>query len=196
MSIIEFSARFNQLEGLLQAFAIQLTKNKADAEDLVQETAFKAFKYRNNYQPQTNLRAWLITIMRNTFINDYRKQKRRQALHEQTDQTYFFDARNQTVENMGESNMTLEELQTLLEKLEEWARIPFLMYYQGFKYEEIARELDVPLGTVKSRIFFARKRLKSMIGELYKTPTTPQAIKGSGKLRNYHLTEMTSEELN
>ena len=167
MSNIEFVHHFSRFEALLYAFAFRLTRNEEEAQDLVQETAYKAFKYRNLYQPQTNLRAWLMTIMRNTFINDYRKQKRRQTLNDQTSNNYFINSGNKTVRNQGESNVTIEELQAIVDELEDWARVPFLMHYQGFKYEEIASDLDIPLGTVKSRIFFARKQLKARVNQLY-----------------------------
>ncbi len=70
MSHLEFTHHFSQFQNTLHSFAVRLTNNENDAQDLVQETAYKAFKYRGMYQPQTNLRAWLMTIMRNTFINN------------------------------------------------------------------------------------------------------------------------------
>ena len=176
MSYPEFVSHFNKLEAFLFAFAVRLTKDETDAQDLVQETAYKAFKYRKLYQPHTNLRAWLITIMRNTFINNYRKKKRRQTLNDRTTNDYFIDSGNRTVVNLGESNVTVEELEQMIDRVEDWARIPFLMYYQGYKYEEIANELDIPLGTVKSRIFFARKKLRSMVGSAYQAHTAQDLI--------------------
>lgn len=176
MSNLEFVSHFNKMETLLYAFAMRLTKDENDAQDLLQETAYKAFKYRNLYKPHTNLRAWLMTIMRNTFINNYRKKKRRQTLHDQTDNHYFLNSGDRIVRNEGESNVTIAELQEMVEKVEEWARIPFLLHYQGFKYDEIAEELDIPLGTVKSRIFFARKRLKEMVYQHYKHDLTEELL--------------------
>lgn len=167
MSGIEFTHRYNEMESLLYAFAIRLTKDEEDANDLLQETAYKAFKYRKMYQPQTNLRAWLMTIMRNTFINDYRRRKRRQTINDKTDNNYFINSGDFSVANEGESNVLMEEIKKKIESLEDWMRIPFMMHFNGFKYEEIAEQLDIPLGTVKSRIFFARKRLKNMIKEVY-----------------------------
>lgn len=176
MSHLEFTTQFHRMESLLLAFAMRLTKDENDARDLLQETAYKAFKYRKKYQPHTNLRAWLITIMRNTFINDYRKQKRRNTLNDATSNNYFLNTGGQTVLNDGESKMTIEELQGMIEQVEEWARIPFLLYYKGFKYEEIAEELDIPLGTVKSRIFFARKCLREMIRRNYRHDLIPETF--------------------
>ena len=167
MSTIEFSTQFDRLRRTLFSFALNLTKDEESARDLVQETAFKAFKYRDRYEPQTNLRAWLMTIMRNSFINEYRKRKRRQTLNDNTSNDYLLDSGHQSVSNQGESTVMQEEIIKVVNTLEDWARIPFLMHFQGFKYEEIADELEVPLGTIKSRIFFARQKLQAQMRKLY-----------------------------
>ena len=167
MSTIEFSTQFDRLRRTLFSFALNLTKDEESARDLVQETAFKAFKYRDRYEPQTNLRAWLMTIMRNSFINEYRKRKRRQTLNDNTSNDYLLDSGQQTVANHGESTVMQEEIIKVVNTLEDWVRIPFLMHFQGFKYEEIADELEVPLGTIKSRIFFARQKLQAQMRRLY-----------------------------
>lgn len=176
MSQIEFTQGFNQFETILLAFAYRLTKNESDAQDLLQETAYKAFKYRGMYQPKTNLRAWLMTIMRNTFINNYRQKKRRQILNDKTDNDFFIDSGSYAVRNDGESNVTTEEIQNVVEALEDWLRVPFLLHFQGYKYDEIAEVLGIPLGTVKSRIFFARKRLQQTISEMYENVPLEEAI--------------------
>lgn len=167
MSTIEFSTQFDRLRRTLFSFALNLTKDEESARDLVQETAFKAFKYRDRYEPQTNLRAWLMTIMRNSFINEYRKRKRRQTLNDNTSNDYLLDSGLQSVNNQGESTVMQEEIIQVVNTLEDWVRIPFLMHFQGFKYEEIADELEVPLGTIKSRIFFARQKLQAQMRRLY-----------------------------
>lgn len=168
MSNIEFSQGFTQFQALLYAFAFRLTKDEDDAQDLLQETAYKAFKYKGLYQPKTNLRAWLMTIMRNTFINNYRQRKRRQTINDKTDNEYFINSGTLMVKNAGEAQVTIDEIQKEINALEDWLRIPFLMHYQGFKYDEIAETLDIPLGTVKSRIFFARKKLQESLAGMYK----------------------------
>lgn len=167
MSTIEFSTQFDRLRRTLFSFALNLTKDEESARDLVQETAFKAFKYRDRYEPQTNLRAWLMTIMRNSFINEYRKRKRRQTLNDNTVNDYLLDSGHQSVTNQGESTVMQEEIIQVVNTLEDWVRIPFLMHFQGFKYEEIADQLEVPLGTIKSRIFFARQKLQAQMRKLY-----------------------------
>ncbi|MCR9099078.1 MAG: RNA polymerase sigma factor [bacterium] len=167
MSQIEFTESFCQFRPMLSSFAFHLTKNEEEAQDLLQDTAYKAFKYRSMYKPHTNLRAWLMTIMRNTFINNYRQKKRRQTLNDKTPNNYFLNSGGRTVLNGGESTVTMNELSRLVDGLEDWLKVPFLMHYQGFKYEEIAQELDIPLGTVKSRIFFARKKLQEGLKGMY-----------------------------
>lgn len=169
MSTLEFTTQFNQLKTALYAFALNLTKDKEAANDLVQETAYKAYKYRKNYQPHTNLRAWLMTIMRNAFINDYRKRKRRQVLNDYTPNNYLLNSHEAVVTNGGESSLLYRELQKHIAAVEDNLRIPFLLHTQGYKYEEIAQQLSLPLGTVKSRIFFARKRLQAAIKSSYQT---------------------------
>ena len=176
MSKLEFTYAFSQFETLLFSFACHLTKNEDDAQDLLQETAYKAFKYRSMYKPHTNLRAWLMTIMRNTFINNYRQKKRRQTLNDKTPNNYFLNSGGRTVQNLGESEMTLKEVTTLIASLEDWMKVPFLMHYQGFKYEEIATELDIPLGTVKSRIFFARKKLQESLRAMYQSNSVAELM--------------------
>ncbi|HMQ46199.1 MAG TPA: RNA polymerase sigma factor [Saprospiraceae bacterium] len=176
MSTIEFNSAFDGLQKGLLNFAIHLTRDEEDARDLLQETAYKAFKYKNLYQPQTNLRAWLMTIMRNTFINNYRQKKRRQTLNDNTDNTYFINSSNIQVGNDGEASTTMEELIQLVENLDDWMKIPFVMHYEGYKYEEIAETLAIPLGTVKSRIFFARRRLQESLRQRYASTSLGQML--------------------
>ena len=167
MSTLEFYNRFNSVTSLLNAFAFNLTKNKEDAQDLYQETAFRAIKNRSKFTPGTNFKAWLMTIMKNIFINDYRKKVKRNTILDATDNNYFINSGGQTVVNSGNANILIDELTTMIDALEDGFRVPFLMHYQGYKYHEIADQMELPLGTVKSRIFFARKELKKKIQDRY-----------------------------
>lgn len=167
MSTTEFSTQFDRLSGSLFAFAMNLTRDEESARDLVQETAYKAFKYRRRYEPQTNLRAWLMTIMRNSFINDYRKRQRRQTLNDFTNNNYLLNSGHRAVENGGEQSVLLEEIEMQIGSLEDWVQRPFRMHLAGYKYDEIADTLGVPLGTVKSRIFIARKKLQTSLQHMY-----------------------------
>ncbi len=167
MSTVEFDREFNNMSSLLHAFAYNLTKNVEDAKDLFQETAFRAMTNREKFRPGTNLKAWLFTIMKNIFINNYRKKVKANTIMDSTDNLYYINSGKNSIANSGESNIMMKEITTMVEELEESIKIPFLMHYQGFKYQEIADHLDLPLGTVKSRIFFARKELKNLINKRY-----------------------------
>ena len=155
------------MTSLLQAFAYNLTKNQEDAKDLYQETAFRALTNRDKFNPGTNFKAWSFTIMKNIFINNYRKKVKANTIMDSTDNMYYLNSGSVSISNGAEANILMEELTEMIARLDDSIRIPFLMHYQGFKYQEIADELNLPLGTVKSRIFFARKELKEMIGVNY-----------------------------
>ena len=167
MSVFNFSSQIHELSNLLQAFAYKLTKNFEDSKDLYQETAFRALTNEDKFRQGTNLKAWLFTIMRNIFINNYRKKVKANTILDATDNLYYLNAGSKTVSNSGESSVTMEELRKLVDALDDSIRIPFMMHYYGYKYQEIAEQLDLPLGTVKSRIFFARKELKTQIAQCY-----------------------------
>jgi RNA polymerase sigma-70 factor, ECF subfamily len=167
MSQIDFQAQFNQMSALLHAFAFNLTKNGEDAKDLYQETAFRAMTNMDKFRPGTNFKAWLFTIMKNIFINNYRKRVKANTIMDSTDNMYYLNSGAVTISNSADSSIMMKELVTMVERLDDSIRIPFLMHYQGYKYQEIADFLDLPLGTVKSRIFFARKELKELIGKRY-----------------------------
>ena len=167
MSQLEFHDRFYQMESLLQAFAYNLTKNVEDAKDLFQETAFRALTNREKFNPGTNFKAWLFTIMKNIFINNYRKKTKANTIMDSTDNMYYINSGSISISNGAESSIMMQELTKMIAGLDDSIKIPFLMHYQGYKYQEIADHLDLPLGTVKSRIFFARKELKDLIGKRY-----------------------------
>ena len=167
MSQLEFYTRFDQMASLLHSFAYTLTKNVEDAKDLYQETAFRAMTNREKFRPGTNFKAWLFTIMKNIFINNYRKKTKANTIMDSTDNMYYINSGSTSMSNGAESSIMMQELTKMIAGLDDSIKIPFLMHYQGYKYQEIADHLDLPLGTVKSRIFFARKELKDLIGKRY-----------------------------
>lgn len=167
MSSIEFNESLNKMANLLQSFAYSLTKNTEDARDLYQETAYRAITNREKFRPGTNLKAWLFTIMKNIFINNYRKKVKANTIMDTTDNQYYINSGDNAIGNKAESSIMMKELTRMIDTLDESIRIPFLMHYQGYKYQEIADYLELPLGTVKSRIFFARKDLKLQIKKSY-----------------------------
>lgn len=166
MTTKEFSFQFNSMEHLLRAFALKLCNDFNDAEDLLQETAYRAFKYRNMFRDETNLKAWIMTIMRNIFINDYRKKKKNRTLSDWTNTDYLLNSGKHVTGNSGEVNMAVEEIEGVISKLDDTIGQPFKMRSMGYKYQEIADQLGLPLGTVKSRIFLARKELQRNISRV------------------------------
>ena len=167
MTTMEFDIKLSALNALLHSFAYNLTKNVEDAKDLYQETAFRALYNRDKFQPGTNFKAWTFTIMKNIFINNYRKKIKANTILDTTDNQYYLNSGSHATANAAEGGMMLKELNGMVEVLDNSIRIPFLMHFEGFKYQEIADELRLPLGTVKSRIFFARKELKEKIMSNY-----------------------------
>ena len=167
MSTLEFQNKFDQMSQVLQSFAYNLTKNGEEAKDLFQETAYRALTNRDKFRPGTNFKAWLFTIMKNIFINNYRKKVKANTIFDSTDNNFYINSGKNVVRNGSESNIMMKELWRMINDLDESIRIPFVMHYEGYKYQEIADDLDLPLGTVKSRIFFARKALKEKINARY-----------------------------
>ena len=167
MSTIEFYNKIDLITGSLNSFALNLTKNRDDAEDLFQETAFRAVSNKEKFRPGTNFKAWMFTIMKNIFINNYRKKTKANTVIDSTENLYYLNSGKNSISNNADRNLLMEELGGMIENLDENIRLPFMMHFEGFKYQEIAEELDLPLGTIKSRIFFARKALKESIKNHY-----------------------------
>jgi len=167
MSTLEFNSRLNQMSVILHSFAYNLTKDIEASRDLYQETAYRALKNREKFSPGTNFKAWLFTIMKNIFINNYRRKVKANTIIDTTENQYYINSGKNTVRNGAFSNIMMKELNQMVENLDDSTRIPFEMHYNGFKYQEIADTLELPLGTVKSRIFFARKELKEVINARY-----------------------------
>ena len=158
MGIQEFNALVINNSESLKPFAITLTRDYESAQDLCQETVYKALAHHDKYQPGTNIKAWLSTIMRNIFINDYRRAERKKIV---VDAVRY--ASNQHTFEGADHNIRLKEINTALYALPGIFKNACLLYLQGYKYNEIAEALNEPLGTIKSRIHFARKMLKKQI---------------------------------
>jgi len=164
MSTVEFNNTLTSMESYLLAFAMNYTKNLEDAKDLTQDTMLKAIRYKDYYKPKTNFKAWIFTIMKNTFINNYRRKVRSNTIFDNS--TDMFLLNNSTENRDSPYNYIADgEINAQLETLTPEYKEPFEMHYLGYKYKEIAEELDIPLGTVKSRIFIARKKLMDQLPE-------------------------------
>ena len=144
----------------LLRFAYKLTANHEDANDLLQETSLKALDNEEKYAAETNFKGWMYTIMRNIFINNYRKIVRDQTFVDTTDNYYHLNLPQDSGFESTEGAYDLKEMHRIVNALPREYKIPFSMHVSGFKYREIAEKLGLPLGTVKSRIFFTRQRLQ------------------------------------
>ena len=163
MTALEFSYTINNLSGSLRPFALRLTKDMEDANDLLQETVLKAFSNRDKFTDGTNLKAWLYTIMKNTFITNYQRMVRKNTFIDTTDNLHYINSSANTIENMAYGKFAMKDINHAIEKLDDTYKVPFMMHFRGFKYYEIADKLHIPIGTVKNRIHIARKELKQML---------------------------------
>ncbi len=141
-------------------FAYKLTADQEEANDLLQETSLKALDNKEKYMVGTNFKGWIYTIMRNIFINNYRKTLRDQTYLDQTDNLFYLNQSLNLESDSTESSYDLKEMRRIVNSLPKDYRVPFAMYVSGFKYREIAEKLGLPLGTIKSRIHFTRQKLQ------------------------------------
>ncbi len=169
MTITKFNSDFNGLSGVLRSFAFNLTKDMEEAKDLYQETAYRAFKNYTSFTVGSNLKAWLMTIMKNIFINNYRKKVKSNTIFDHSEDQYFLNTGGPVVQNESGSSMLMDELLAMIQDLDDALKVPFLMHYEGFRYQEIAETIGLPIGTVKSRIFHARQRLQSKALQKYQS---------------------------
>jgi RNA polymerase sigma-70 factor (ECF subfamily) len=160
MTTLEFSYSLQKLSSSLKPFALKLTRDTDDANDLLQDTMVKAFTNRDKFTEGTNLKAWLYTIMKNTFITNYQRMIRRGTFVDTTDNLHYLNSGDVLVENGAYGDFAMNDIQLAIGNLEDVYKTPFMMHFRGFKYHEIADKLEIPIGTVKNRIHIARKLLK------------------------------------
>ena len=149
--------------GDLLNFAYLLTSNRDDAYDLLQDTTLKALDNEEKYVENVNFKGWVFTIMRNIFINNYRRQVRSATVVDTTEDLYHLNLSQESGLSTPEGSFAAKEISEAIKNFSEEYRVPFSMYVAGYKYSEIADKMGLPLGTVKSRIFFARKRLQALL---------------------------------
>lgn len=164
MAPVKFIDQVMEFNQSLQAFAYHLTKDAEDANDLLQETHYRALSNHDKFAEGTNIKAWLFTIMKNIFINNYRRKSRRKTVFDNTEDQFVLNSAPARVGNSAESNLISADINEAIDELDGQYKKPFMMHFQGYKYQEIADDMELPLGTVKSRIFFARKLLKERLG--------------------------------
>ena len=163
MNSISFKKNLLSVQEELLRFAYKLTADREEANDLLQETSLKALDNEDKYIPDTIFKGWMYTIMRNIFINNYRKIVRDQTFVDHTDNLYHLNLPQDSGFDSTEGAYDIKEIHRVVNLLPNEYRIPFAMHVSGFKYREIAEKLSLPLGTVKSRIFFTRQRLQGQL---------------------------------
>jgi RNA polymerase sigma factor (sigma-70 family) len=159
----EFNLQLNDHSVSLQSFALNFTKDIEDANDLVQDTMLKAVTYYSKFKEGTNLKGWLFTIMKNTFINNYRRLVKTNALITKSDEISAANLQDSAAKNTSDSKFIIGDINKALSTLQPEYYIPFIKYFEGYKYHEIAEMLEIPIGTVKTRIHVARQILKKYL---------------------------------
>lgn len=163
MTALEFNYQVTGLKKNLEYFAYSLTMNQEDANDLLQDTFLKALTYREKFVKEDNLKAWMFTIMKNTFINNYRRSVKANTIIDGTKDLYYLNMPKDTGFADPSSLCNTKDIEEAIASLEDEYKIPFTMHVKGYKYKEIAEKLDISIGTVKSRIFFTRKKLMAKL---------------------------------
>ena len=158
-----FENRLLGLQDNMSNFALTLTSNREEARDLMQETTLRVLDNKEKYYENINFKGWVFTIMHNIFVNNYRKIVRSQTIIDKTENLYHLNLPQDSGFDTPEGAYTIKEINTAINSFTDEYKIPFSMHLAGYKYEEIAQHLGLPIGTVKSRIFFARKRLREML---------------------------------
>ena len=155
------------LQSNMRNFAFSLTLNREEAEDLLQDTTLRVLDNQEKYTENINFKGWVLTIMKNIFINNYRKIVRNQTIIDTTEDLYHLNLPQNSGFANPESSYVTSEIQNSIDSFADEYRIPFSMHVQGYKYEEIADKMNLPIGTVKSRIFLARKRLQEQLKDYH-----------------------------
>lgn len=158
-----FESRLVALQKNMLNFALTLVQDMDQAKDLVQETLLRALDNRDKYYDNINFKGWIFTIMHNLFVNNYRRWLRNHTIVDHTQNLYHLNIPRDSGQETSEGTYTIAEINKAIGSFTDDYRLPFTMHISGYKYEEIARKLNLPLGTVKSRIFFARKRLQALL---------------------------------
>lgn len=164
MGTLEFNRLLTGNAKHLKGFAYHFTRNVEDAEDLLQDTLLKALRYKDHFQEGTNFNGWLFTIMRNIFINSYKRRKLQHTISDHSSHQYFLN-QGSISRDLVNTRINEGDIQRAISSLTHEFRTPFQMFIDGYHYDEIANVMDIPMGTVKSRIFHARKRLMESLSD-------------------------------
>lgn len=165
MGSAKFQSNLLNLQDKLLNFAYMLTSNRDEAYDLLQETTLKALENEDKFAENTNFKGWVFTIMRNVFINNYRRGMRTATIVDTTENLYHLNLSQDSGLETPEGSLSTSEISDAINSFADEYRIPFSMHVAGYKYNEIAEQMNLPLGTVKSRIFFSRKKLQERFAD-------------------------------
>jgi RNA polymerase sigma-70 factor (ECF subfamily) len=163
MSTAELNYKISSLHPELRALTRRFTSDKDESLDLVQDTILKALMYKDKFREDTNLKGWLFTIMRNTFINNYRKNQRAKTSHDKSKELYALNVEDTHTFNSPWATLEYKNIWDHINSLREELLTPFKLHTSGFKYHEISEHLGIPIGTVKNRIFHARKEIQEKL---------------------------------
>ena len=163
MNTLQFKKNLLGMQENMMNFAMMLTANRDDAQDLTQDTTLKVLDNQEKFVDNVNFKGWVLTVMRNIFINNYHKIVRTQTIVDQNVDLYNLDVTTDSGFNSPDSSYQIQEISKAIEELNHVLKMPFSLYVSGYKYSEIAEKLHLPLGTVKSRIFFARQELQKTL---------------------------------
>ncbi len=163
METADLTREIVSLRPMLKGLTLRFTRDREESLDLVQDTMLKALMYKDKFTANTNLKGWLFTIMRNTFINKYRKAKRIHISNDSTRDLYFLNVEDKHTFSLPDANHEYNDIWKHVEGIRNELQGPFKMHASGYKYGEISEHLDLPIGTVKNRIFQARKEIQKKL---------------------------------
>lgn len=165
MTRVQFDINLLTLKDQLFYFALSLTADQDKANDLIQETFLKALAYRDKFVTDMNFSGWVFTIMKNSFINNYRRGAKEKELFKNNSVGYYDSTSmiKSYFTTYSGSEYDFNYIHMIINALEDEFRIPLNMFLEGYKYQEISKKLNIPLGTVKSRIFLSRKKILAIL---------------------------------
>ena len=169
MNALQFQKKLLSMQENMMNFALMLTANRDDAQDLMQDTTLKVLDNQEKFVDNINFKGWVLTVMRNIFINNYHKIVRTQTVVDQGVDLYNLDVVNDSGFDSPDGAYQIKEITKAINSLNDELKVPFSMFLSGYKYNEIAEKLCVPLGRVKSRIFFARQELQKVLKDFHRS---------------------------
>ena len=166
MTRTQFQSNLQEVQENLRRYALKLTQDTNEADDLVQDTSLRALTHRDKFVSDINFKGWMMTIMYNIFLNNQDRVERRRKIFDTTVDILNVPLVTEGGYSTPDGAMNIREIYSAIDNLSEHTRTPFKMFLSGYKYSEIAEKMGIPEGTVKSRIFFARKALQKSLRDM------------------------------